>query len=213
MFSSSSDYDDWSLQFLRVVRILCALDEVPVSPQEQQHRSTSPRRRRWNSFLGSINRDSVPPASPPTGEGQLPSQQQHSIEDLSLAFESLRKESPKPGDISSSPFFLLEEVWSSLYSWYDLLDQEVQRLPESTDKTVEQSSEVAEEQYDGVIPELMVQTSVGTVATASLGNDCVLVCTNDHHLMLIKVSMCSLCFVSCSSALMYSHNDITIVID
>ena len=170
-FSSSSDYDNWSSQFLRVVHILCALDEVPVLPQEQQHRPTSPRRRRWNSFLSSSNRDSVPPASPPTGEGQLPSQQQqHSIEDLSAVFETLRKDSPKPGDISSSPFFLLEEIWSSLYSWYDLLDQEVQRLPESTGDDVEQSIEEAREQYDGIIPELTVQTSVDTVPTASLGN-------------------------------------------
>lgn len=92
------------------------------------------------------------------------------MEDLSAAFETLRKDSPKPGDISSSPFFLLEEVWSSLYSWYDLLDQEVQRLPESTSNTVEQSTEVAEEQYDGAIPELTVQTSVDTAPTASLGN-------------------------------------------
>ena len=166
LFSFSSDYENWSLQFLRVVRILCALDIVPVSSHEQHHRSTSPRRRRWNSFL---SRDSVPPASPPSSEGQA-SSQHHSVDDLSAAFETLRKDSPKPGDISSSPFFLLEEVWSSLYSWYDLLDQEVQRLPESTSNTEELSKEVPQEQYDGVIPELTVQTPVDTVPTASLGN-------------------------------------------
>ena len=142
---------------------------MPVSPYEQQHRSTSPRRRRWNSFLSPINRDSVPPASPPSGEGQ-PSLQHHSIEDLSAAFETLHKESPKPGDISSSPFFLLEEVWNSLYSWYDLLDQEVQRLPESASNTAEPSKEVSQEQHNGVIPELTIQTSVNTVPTTSLGN-------------------------------------------
>ena len=168
-FSSSSDYDNWSQQFLRVVHIQCALDEVPVSPQEHLPRCTSPRRRRWNSFLSSGTRDPVPVLSP--AETQIQTQpQQHSMDDLS-ACEALHKEPLRPGDISSSPFFLLEEVWSSLYSWYDLLDLEVQRLPEATrNDTVDHTNEVTTEQYDGIIPELTVQASVDTEPTASLGN-------------------------------------------
>lgn len=169
--SSSSDYDNWSLQFLRVVRIQCALDGIPVlSPQEQQHQPASPRRRRWNSFLSSSTRDSTPVST--TGETQL-QPQNHSMDDLSAAFESLRKESPRPGDISSSPFFLLEEVWSSLYSWYDLLEQEVQRLPEATGNTNEPANEETAEHYDGPIPDLNVQTSIDTAPTASLGTHAV----------------------------------------
>jgi len=163
VFSSSSDYDNWSSQFLRVVHIQCVLDEVPFSSQEQQHRPVSPRRRRWNSFLSSSTRDPVP-VSPPSDAQAQP--RRHSMDELSAAFESLRKESPKPGDISSSPFFLLEEVWSSLYSWYDLLDQEVQRLPEATVNTAEHSNKETIEQYNG---EATVHISVDTAPTASLG--------------------------------------------
>ena len=178
--SSSSNYDDWSLQFLRVVRVLCALDKVPpLLPQEleQQHRPTSPRRRRWNSFLSSAARDSTPVSPPAEAQSQ---QRRHSLEDLSAAFETLQRESPKPGDISSSPFFLLEEVWSSLYSWYDLLEQEVQRLPEATGNTVEQPNEGSTEQYDGVIPEVMVEASAGE-PTVSLGiSHCIMISLNTY---------------------------------
>ena len=191
--SSSSNYDDWSLQFLRVVRILCALDKVPpLLPQEpeQQHRSTSPRRRRWNSFLSSAARDSTPVSPPAEAQSQ-----RHSSCDLSAAFETLQTESPRPGDISSSPFFLLEEVWSSLYSWYDLMEQEVQRLPEATSNSVEYINEGSTEQYDGVVPEVTVEASAGKEPTASLGTPLY----NDHHLMPIKSSSMYSCVVSLSS--------------
>lgn len=149
---------------MRVVHIQCALDEVPVSPQEHQHRAASPRRRRWNSFLGPSARDSTP-VSPPNEAQTQPRRQ--SMDDVLGACEVLRKESPRPGDISSSPFFLLEEVWSSLYSWYDLLDQEVQRLPEATKNTT--INKETTEQCGGVVPEVTVQTTVDTEPTASLG--------------------------------------------
>ncbi|XP_065916670.1 E3 ubiquitin-protein ligase HACE1-like isoform X2 [Dysidea avara] len=135
LLSSSSDYDNWSTQFLRMVRILCALDQVPVTPvsPREQHRPTSPRRRRWNSFLSSGTRDTAIVAPSASTESQPP--RRHSFDELSTDFELAGKESPKPGDISSSPFFLLEAVWNSLYSWYDLLEVEVQRLPEAGSNT------------------------------------------------------------------------------
>ena len=151
----------------------------PLLPQEleQQHRPTSPRRRRWNSFLSSAARDSTPVSPPAEAQSQ---QRRHSLEDLSAAFETLQRESPKPGDISSSPFFLLEEVWSSLYSWYDLLEQEVQRLPEATGNTVEHPNEGSTEQYDGVIPEVMVEASAGE-PTVSLGiPHCIMISLNTY---------------------------------
>lgn len=131
--SSSSDYDNWSTQFLRVVRILCALDQVPVTPlsPQEQHRSTSPRRRRWNSFLSSASRENT--TIPLSASSESQPSRRHSFDVIDS--EVSGKESPKPGDISSSPFFLLEAVWSSLYSWYDLLEVEVQRLPEASSNT------------------------------------------------------------------------------
>jgi len=133
-----------------VVRILCALDQVPVtpvSPRERQ-RSTSPRRRRWNSFLSST-RETFTVAQSASTESQPP--RRHSFDELSTDLELSGKESPKPGDISSSPFFLLEAVWNSLYSWYDLLEVEVQRLPEAGSNTA------AAEGTNQQVPDLSVE--------------------------------------------------------
>ena len=75
------------------------------------------------------------------------------------------------------------------------MEQEVQRLPEATSNTVEYINEGSTEQYDGVVPEVMVEASADKEPTASLGTPMY----NDHHLMPIKSSSMYSCVVSLSS--------------
>ena len=145
--SVTSSYSDLMPQFLRYIKVLCALypyycTAVAQAPPSPLTRQTSPTTRlRWNE-----NPNDSRPRRAATltlfsgrggGGGHTRTNSHGSPTDLFSEIQLERESmiSASLGDVtvsSNNPMEELDTVWTSLSSWFDLLQNEISKLPEVT---------------------------------------------------------------------------------
>lgn len=154
-FSISSSYKVLMPQFLRYIKILCNLYPYYCQASQAYH-SVSPvsqstsRVRRTDSFGDSSRPRRSATLSFFTNWSSSGHRRANShgspldLTELKLERENMISESLPSLQFPSDPMDHLETVWSSLRSWFDLLQMEILKLPEiiETDVDVQEVKEV-----------------------------------------------------------------------
>ncbi|XP_019853444.1 PREDICTED: E3 ubiquitin-protein ligase HACE1-like [Amphimedon queenslandica] len=150
LLTVTSSYSDLMPQFLRYIKVLCALypyycSAVSQAPPSPLARQTSPTTR----LRGSENPNDSRPRRAATlnlfsgrggGGGHARTNSHGSPIDLFSEIQIERESmiSASLGDVTSAssypnnPMEQLDTVWASLASWFDLLQNEISKLPEVT---------------------------------------------------------------------------------